>query len=144
MSISNEDDKKRLRKYLNPTIQGDNVDAMLETLSSASAYLINNVKSVNDMLYISTAVEEYLDQRLADWDLVRPQNVGLEDDIFRKLGIEVANRKQVRDLISNILEIFSLLFVSLILYLVKYSLLHFFSYYYTTFLRSLSKSFCTA
>lgn len=97
--------KERLRKYLNPTIRGQNVDIILESLASGAAHLINNVEAVNDSLYIVTASERYLDQRMADRDITRPDNVGLSDEIFREIGIEISNRKQVRDLIMNILRI---------------------------------------
>lgn len=100
-----EEQKKRLRKYLNPSIQGDNVNSVLEALAVGPAHLIQNVEAVNDMLYIATASGKYLDQRMADRNLTRPENVGLSDDIFRQIGIEVSNRKQVRDLMNNILEI---------------------------------------
>lgn len=100
-----EQEYKRLRSYLNPAIKGPNTDAILNALAAgSSSYLINNVAAVNDNLYIATAVDIYLDQRLADAQIVRPANVGLSDDVFRQIGIEVKNRKQVRDLINNLLD----------------------------------------
>ena len=56
------------------------------------------------MLYITTAAGQYLDQRLADFGITRPEAVGLSDDIFSQIGIQVKNRKQVRDLIDNLLD----------------------------------------
>lgn len=97
---------KRLRSYLNPAIRGSNVDAVLNALAAGnSSYLINNASAVNDQLYIVTASGVYLDQRLADYGIIRPSAVGLSDDIFSQIGIQVKNRKQVRDLINNILNI---------------------------------------
>jgi hypothetical protein len=106
MSITNQDEQyKRLRAYLNPYIKGKNVDAVLHALASGNAaYLIDNVRAVNDQLYVTTASGRYLDERLADAGIVRPVNVGLSDDVFRQIGIEVKNRKQVRDLINNLLN----------------------------------------
>jgi hypothetical protein len=96
---------KRLRSYLNPFIKGPNTDAILTALATGnSSYLINNVRSVNDMLYITTALGDYLDQRLADYGITRPPSVGLSDEVFSQIGIEVKNRKQVRDLINNLLD----------------------------------------
>lgn len=96
---------KRLRSYLNPFIKGPNVDAILTALASGpSSYLINNVRAVNDMLYITTAQGDYLDQRLADFGITRPPSVGLSDEVFSQIGIQVKNRKQVRDLINNLLD----------------------------------------
>jgi hypothetical protein len=95
----------RLRSYLNPYIKGPNTTAVLQALATgSSAYLVNNAAAVNDQLYVITASGQYLDQRLADYGIVRPPNVGLPDSIFRQIGIEVKNRKQVRDLINNILD----------------------------------------
>jgi hypothetical protein len=99
-----EQEYKRLRSYLNPYIKGKTVDAILEALSTGSAHLINNVRAVNDQLYVVSASGRYLDERLADAGIVRPPAVGLSDDVFRQIGIEVKNRKQVRDLINNLLN----------------------------------------
>ena len=102
---TNEQEYKRLRSYLNPYIKGNTTDAVLQALAAGnSSYLINNVAAVNDNLYIATASGQYLDQRLSDAGIIRPANVGLSDDIFRKIGIQVKNRKQVRDLINNLLD----------------------------------------
>jgi hypothetical protein len=100
-----EASKKRLRAYLNSSIQGPNTEAILEALATGACHLIDNVEAVNDSLYIATARGRYLDERLAGRDLARPENVGLSDEIFREIGIEVSNRKQVRDLMLNILRI---------------------------------------
>jgi len=97
--------KIRLRAYLNASIRGPNTDAVIEALSTGACHLIDNAEAVNDSLYIVTAQQRYLDQRLADRDLTRPDNVGLSDEVFREIGIEVSNRKQVRDLILNLLRI---------------------------------------
>jgi TATA-box binding protein (TBP) (component of TFIID and TFIIIB) len=96
----------RLRSYLNPYLKGPGVDNILNALAGAMAtYLVNNAAGVNDQLYIATASGTYLDERLAQYGITRPPAVGLSDEIFSQIGIEVKNRKQVRDLINNLLEI---------------------------------------
>lgn len=100
-----EEQKKRLRQYLNPYLKGPTVDAVLTALAQGNAaYLIDNVRAVNDQLYIATAAGRYLDEVLAAHGITRPPSVGLSDDVFRQIGIEVKNRKQVRDLINNLLN----------------------------------------
>lgn len=99
-----EEQIARLRSYLNPAIKGPTVDAVIAALATNSAYLVNTVRSVGDQLYIATASGRYLDERLAEFGLTRPPAVGLSDDVFRQIGIEVKNRKQVRDLINNLLN----------------------------------------
>jgi hypothetical protein len=94
----------KLRKFLNPYLKGKNTTAVLNALATASAYLVNNVQAVNDSLYVVTAQSDYLDLKLADYGIVRDPIIGLSDEIFRTIGIQVKNRKQVRDLINNILD----------------------------------------
>ena len=95
---------KLLRAFLNKAIRGPNTDAILKALSGPSADLIYNAQAVHDNLFIISSEGRFLDQRLADRGLTRPTNIGLSDDDFKKIGIEVTTRKQVRDLISQILE----------------------------------------
>ena len=102
---SNEESKKLIRKFLNPLIQGPNTEAIIEALSKGGGDLIHNVKAVHDNLYVVSASGRYLEQRFADKGLTKPAGLGLDDDTFRQLGLEVSNRKQVKDLINNILEI---------------------------------------
>jgi hypothetical protein len=105
MSTRQEKEKQRLRQYLNSAIRGPNTDAVLEALSQGATHLIQNVEAVNDNIYIVSATGRYLDTLLAGRGLTRPENVGLSDDIFRQIGIEISTRKQIRDLVLSILEI---------------------------------------
>ena len=100
-----EDEYKKLRSYLNKVIRGKNTEAILRSIASGPAHLVNNVEAVNDSLYIVTAREQYLDSRLGDKGIVRPAEVGLSDDVFRNIGIEITNRKQVRDLVHQLLRV---------------------------------------
>ena len=100
-----EDEYKKLRAYLNKSIRGANTDAILKALSTGPVHLINNVEAVNDSLYIVSAKEKFLDQRLGDKGVVRPPEVGLSDEVFREIGIEITTRKQVRDLVHQLLRI---------------------------------------
>lgn len=103
--VTQASETKRLRSYLNPTIHGPNTDAILNSLAIASAYLVNSVYAVNQNLFITTASKQYLDLLLSQYGVTRPSQVGISDDAFRQIGIQVKNRKQVRDLINNLLDI---------------------------------------
>src|SRR5580698_1227162 len=96
---------QRLRSYLNPAIKGKNVDAVLNSLATGTGYLINSVEAVNANLFITTASAQYLDLLLAQYGITRPPEIGISDDSFREIGIQIKNRKQVRDLINNLLDI---------------------------------------
>jgi hypothetical protein len=100
-----EDEYKKLRAYLNKAIRGPNTDAVLRSVASGPAHLVDNVEAVHNSLYVVSAKERYLDQRLGDKGVVRPTDVGLSDEVFREIGIEITNRKQVRDLIHQLLRI---------------------------------------
>lgn len=100
-----DEEYKKLRSYLNKSIRGKNTDAVLKSLSTGPVHLINNIEAVNDSLYIVSAKERFLDQRLGDKGVVRPAEVGLSDDVFREIGIEITTRKQVRDLVHQLLRI---------------------------------------
>lgn len=102
---SKQEQYERLRKLFNSAIRGPNTDAVLWALANPAVDLINNIEAVHDNVYISTAIDRYLDQRLADYNLIRPPQVGLSDDIFRQIGISVINKKQVRELLTSILGI---------------------------------------
>ena len=109
MAVTEEQRKeeayKRLRSFLNPAIRGKNTDAVLYALATSKSHLIQNVEAVYDQMFIVSASEQYLDARLADRNITRPESVGLSDDVFRQLGIAVSTRKQVRDLILQIIEV---------------------------------------
>ncbi len=105
MATTEEEQYKRLRAYLNPYLKGPNCEAILRALAKGSAsYLIDNVRAVNDQLYVTTAQGRYLDERLSEAGITRPPQLGLSDETFRQIGIEIKNRKQVRDLINNLLN----------------------------------------
>lgn len=105
MSVTDQSaEYKKLRAYLNPYIKGPNTTAVLNALATSSAYLVNSIQAVNDSLYVVTAQGNYLDLRLADFGIERDPKIGLADDIYREIGIQVKNRKQVRDLINAILN----------------------------------------
>lgn len=100
-----ENEYKKLRSYLNKYIRGKNTEAILRSLAAGPVHLINNIEAVNDSLYIVSAKEKFLDQKLGDRGVVRPPQVGLSDEVFREIGIEITNRKQVRDLVHQLLRI---------------------------------------
>ena len=95
---------KKLRNWLNPYIRGPVTDGVLNALATSSAYLVNMVQSVNDSLYVVTAQGPYLDLQLANYGITRDPTIGLGDDIFRTIGIQVKNKKQIRSLINGILD----------------------------------------
>lgn len=97
---------KRLRAYLSPAFAGPNTDAILNALAGSIAVpLVELLEQINDQFYIITASGTYLDDKLAEYGVVRPPVIGLSDELFRELGIDIINKKQIRSLILNVLAI---------------------------------------
>jgi len=103
--MANQPDYKRLRSFLNPAIKGVAVDSVLNALATGTGYLTSIVQQTNAQLFITTASGQYLDLLLSQYGVTRPPSLGLADEIFRQIGIQVKNRKQVRDLLENLLEV---------------------------------------
>ncbi len=103
--MSVEEQYKYLRKIFNGQIRGPNTEAVLRALAAPSAYLVENIQAIHDSVYISTASDRYLDQRLADYNITRPPQVGLSDDVFRDIGISITNKKQIREILIQILGV---------------------------------------
>lgn len=96
---------QQLRRLLTPSIRGEKTNAVLEAIAAGMEKLVYNVEAVNEQVYIVSASKQYLDALLANKNLTRPPEIGLTDDVFRELGVEVTNRKQVRDLVHSIIKI---------------------------------------
>ena len=103
LTETEQNEYNRLRSFLNPAIKGPTTEAVLTALAKGTGYLVDSVEAASEQIYIATASERYLDQRLSDYGLVRPASVGLGDEVFREIGIGVINRKQVRDLMEELL-----------------------------------------
>lgn len=101
---TNISETARLRSYLNPAIKGKNTEALLSSLATATSYLVNSVYAVNQNLFITTASGQYLDLLLSQYGITRDPTVGISDDVFRTIGLQIKNRKQVTDLINKLLD----------------------------------------
>jgi hypothetical protein len=95
-----------LRQFISPFIAGDNSDAMIDSLADETQRLEDLSIAVNDQLYISTASEEYLDKRLAELDITRPPELGMDDLAFRNMGIQINAAKQITEVLHTVLDTF--------------------------------------
>jgi hypothetical protein len=95
-----------LRNHLNPLIQGSVTDAALCAIAEfGTGYLIEQSEARDAQLFIASAQGRFLDGKLTTYGIGRPGELGLTDDVYRQLGIEIKSAKQVRSLINSILEI---------------------------------------
>lgn len=100
------DAKKRLRKYLNPTLQGKFVTALLNAIAKGDEGSDFNVLALKDNLFLATAEQKYLDKILAGIGFTRPVGVGIDDKSVREIAIAATNSKTVTNILLNILEKF--------------------------------------
>lgn len=96
----------KLRSYLNPLIRGKVTNSILFALASGySSYLVNQADAVQNQLYLATAQGIYLDRLAAEFSVTRPPKVGVPDDEFRQVAIQIKNIKAIRTLINSLLNI---------------------------------------
>lgn len=98
--------KDLIRASVSPFITGAEVDAVLDTIEEEGLRQDKVSLASYDQLFISTASGRYLDKRLSEVGLIRPEDIGLEDLVFRNLGIEITAVKQLPSLIHSVLETF--------------------------------------
>jgi len=103
-----EDDNPEtiIRKHLSPALRGPNWDALIKALSVGDDVNWTNARSAFDQLFLSTASGSYLERKAGDQGLIKPLNVGIDDELFRKLAIKTSANKVVHEAIREILEVY--------------------------------------
>ena len=95
-----------IRACISPFVQGDEVDALLDSMEAEGQRLEDFRVSVQDQMFLSTASKDWLRTRGGDIGFTEPDNLGLSDYVFRKLAIDTWNVKQVTSIIHEVLETF--------------------------------------
>jgi hypothetical protein len=95
-----------LRKFFNPALKGPNWAAILAGLAAGDRTNWENAKKAFDQLFLSTASGLYLDRRASDVGQRRPANVGMSDELFRRLAVTVKTKKLTEEAILEVLEVF--------------------------------------
>jgi hypothetical protein len=95
-----------LRQFISSFIKGPNQEAILQSLADQLQKNEDLSIAVTDQLTISTASGVYLDKRLAEKNITRPAELGMEDLAFRQMGIQINQAKQIIDAIHTVLTTF--------------------------------------
>ena len=85
---------------------GSTWDALLYAFSLGDEYVSELARSVYDQLFISSADGKYLTRRANDEGVARPEDIGMSDEQFRELAIELKSGKVTYNSLWRILEIF--------------------------------------
>jgi hypothetical protein len=104
--VSNESEEDLIRKHLSPAFSGSNWDALIAALATGDSYRRTTTQQLYQQLFRSTASGSYLDRKMADYGVVRPDGVGISDAVFRQYGIKLGSGKLVIQQITAMLEIF--------------------------------------
>lgn len=102
----NDNEEDILRKHLNPALKGPGWDAVIAGLATGDATVNKNTQLAFDQLYKISASGKYLDRITANDGVTRPANVGISDDVYRKLAIGITNKKVVQQSILEVLAIY--------------------------------------
>lgn len=101
-----DDPESVLRKGLNPIFKGKGWDALISAIASADTYIYQLAQSAFKQLFKSTAEGKYLDRLMANDGLTRPTNIGISDETFRNLGINLNSEKLTLQSLLKILEVY--------------------------------------
>lgn len=95
-----------IRKHLSPALAGPNWDALIEALSQGDDINWDNARLAFNQLFVSLASGKYLDILAANNGILRPAYIGMTDELFRQLVIQLTNQKITHEALRQILEIF--------------------------------------
>jgi hypothetical protein len=100
-------DDNPLRRWLPPQYRYKTAwEALIAALDYADTYVRENAYNAFDQLFLSSAIRPYLFQRAADYGIQYPSQVGMSDNLFRKLAIKSTAKKLVHQALLEILEVF--------------------------------------
>lgn len=105
---TNDDAEEIIRKHLNPGLEQWETgwSALIKGLSAGDNINFANAKLAFDQLFKSTASGIYLDRRSADDGIIRPEGVGIGDDVFRRLSVKTTTKKIITQALLEVLEVY--------------------------------------
>lgn len=106
MADNPDDVAYRLRTYTNPAIKGPFASAMLAALAAGDSMNEMNLLAAKPQMFLATATGTFLDRLFAKIGITRPAGVGIDDTLFRQMGIAITANKLVRNIFLEVLEIF--------------------------------------
>jgi hypothetical protein len=102
----NDTAESTIRKHLPPSLVGKAWNALIAALAVGDRYNWDNFRAGFDQLYRSTASGLYLDRHGSNNGLTRPPDIGMPDDLFRRLLIKTTAAKLTPEVLLEIMEIF--------------------------------------
>jgi len=104
VGIDAQTSETQLMDNFNLALRGDNWTALISSLAVGQQAISENSEAVFNQLFYSTAQGQYLDKKMAEINLTRPINFGLNDEVFREVGLVTKNHKLLNSSIWKILD----------------------------------------
>ena len=93
-------------QFISNYVQGQNFDAVFESISDQLKKQDDLTIAVTDQLTISTSSGVYLDKQLSAKGVTRPGDLGMDDDAYRQMGIAITAAKQITEAVHVVLATF--------------------------------------
>ena len=98
--------KDILRKHLSPALVGPNWEALIEAIATGDDYLTQLAQDAFNQMFISSASGKYLARKASDNGFIKPSGIGLPDDKFRELVLQISAEKLTLNSFLKVLEIY--------------------------------------
>lgn len=95
-----------IRKHYNPALKGPGNEALLTAVSTGDQANRNLIERAFNQLFLTSASGIYLDRLASDSGLIRPDTLGMSDDLYRKYAIATTASKLTTESALEVLEAF--------------------------------------
>lgn len=95
-----------LKRHLGKAFVGKAWNALVAAIAVGDQTNWSNAQYAFDQKFKISASGKYLDRKMSDDGVVRPQTLGISDDVFRKYGIKLNATKLTSRSILDMLEVF--------------------------------------
>lgn len=102
----NDTAEQIIRKHLSPALRGPNWDLVIRALATGDDANWNNAQLAIKQMFLASASGQYLVKRASDQGVAPPHDVGMADDVFRRLAVKTANGALLHTAIKDILEVY--------------------------------------
>ena len=94
------------KQYFNQAISGKYIDGVLYAISQGDEYNIKNSDAMFLNMFVKTASGQYLDTLAGNYGIIRPNNIGVKDEIIKRIICETLNDHTISNNLLTILDIY--------------------------------------
>jgi hypothetical protein len=102
----NDSAEQVIRKHLSSALKGPNWNTVITALAVGDDANWNNAQLAIKQMFLASASGQYLVKRASDQGVVPPHDVGMTDEVLRRLAVKTANGALLHTAIKDILEVY--------------------------------------